>query len=149
MPKFGSPVDELVSSIISLDRLSVFGANGSANSGNVACGTITEIDEEAQPLSRASGSGTTMDHGDRQDSDYNSAIDEYEEEDDEIEDDDEVNNDGSQSSEMASTLVQPTNENVQPSTISSNDIFQMEIISTTNNNQTRHRRNHSQSHFNI
>ncbi|KAJ6223851.1 hypothetical protein RDWZM_002396 [Blomia tropicalis] len=149
MPKFGSPVDELVSSIISLDRLSVFGANGSANGGNVACGTITEIDEEAQPLSRASGSGTTMNHGDRQDSDYNSAIDEYEEEDDEIEDDDEVNNDGSQSSEMASTLVQPTNENVQPSTISSNDIFQMEIISTTNNNQTRHRRNHSQSHFNI
>lgn len=51
--------EEVISSIISLDRLSVFGWNGPE--------TITETDEEQQPLGQQ-----------LQDSDYNSAIDDDE-----------------------------------------------------------------------
>lgn len=53
--------EEVISSIISLDRLSVFGWTGPE--------TITETDEEQQPLGQH-----------LQDSDYNSAIDETEDE---------------------------------------------------------------------
>lgn len=56
--------DELVSSIISLDRLSVFGTLGGGTGGWGAPETIAEIDEEQQPL------------GALPDSDYNSTMDE-------------------------------------------------------------------------
>lgn len=79
--------DEVISSIISLDRLSVFGWTGPE--------TITETDEEQQPLGQQ-----------LQDSDYNSAID-----------DDEQSNSSlipaAQFSQNNNTLQSTSNSNIQ------------------------------------
>lgn len=119
--------EELLSSIISLDRLSVFGSA----QPTVAWGpeTIAETDEEnsvLQSVSRAGGSTP----GGPGDSDYNSAI----EEEDESE---------SESTKLATTDSTHLFTEAGSTLQSSGEAYPMEGISR------RHGRSQSQSHFKV
>lgn len=118
--------EELLSSIISLDRLSVFGSA----QPTVAWGpeTIAETDEENSVLQSVSRAGGSTPGGGPGDSDYNSAI----EEEDESE---------SESTKLATTDSTHLFTEAGSTLQSSGEAYPMEGISR------RHRR--SQSHFKV
>ncbi len=142
--------EEIVSSIISLDRLSVFGgaSGGAAGGGAGAWGpeTIAETDEETSAAgqsvaSRSAAAGINCSTGGPGDSDYNSAIEEEEEEEEE--------------EDSSSDL--PVITDATPLNSTATETFPLEAIGGTNSPvvvvtrqpPARHRRHHSQSHFNV
>ncbi|KAH9399317.1 Striatin-interacting protein 2 [Tyrophagus putrescentiae] len=137
--------EEIVSSIISLDRLSFFGGALGGAAGAWGPETIAETDEETNAAgqsvaSRSAAAGINCSTGGPGDSDYNSAIEEEEEEEEEEED---------SSSDL------PVITDATPLNSTATETFPLEAIGGTNSPvvvtrqpPARHRRHHSQSHCN-